>query len=123
MLNPGGLLSNGSAWVRGMTCSGLSANTGSITGSAGAETDDADFLDSFALHLERIQQGGGDDDCGTVLVIVKDWDVNQLLQFAFDEEAFRRLDVFQVDAAKGGAHQLDRVDEGICVFGIQFDID
>lgn len=50
-------------------------------------------------------------------------DVHDLFQPLFDVEAFRRLDVFQVDAAKGGLQQFYRLDDGIGVMGVELQVE
>src|ERR1043165_4145838 len=40
-----------------------------------------------------------------------------------DDEALRRLDVFQIDAAPALAEELDAVDELVGIFGVHFEID
>ena len=52
-------------------------------------------------ELQRVDQAGRGDDRGAVLVVVEDRDVHQLAQALLDDEAFRRLDVLEVDAAEG----------------------
>ena len=46
-----------------------------------------------------------------------------LAQALFDDEALRRFDVFEIDAAKGRGEQLDRVTETVHVFRRQLKID
>ena len=46
-----------------------------------------------------------------MLVIVKHWNVHALTQAPFNLKTFRCLDVFQVDAAKGGLKACDDVDK------------
>ena len=58
-----------------------------------------------------------------MLVIVEDRNVHLFFQTLLDDEAFRRLDVFKVDAAESRTHQLDRLAELVRVFGVQFDVD
>ena len=58
------------------------------------------FFDVAAGQLQRVDEAGGGDDGGAVLVVVEDGDVEQLLQLLLDDEAVRRLDVLQVDAAE-----------------------
>ena len=53
----------------------------------------------------------------------QDRDIHFLFQTLFDDEAFRGLDVFQVDAAEGRSHQLDRIAKRIRILSIQLDID
>ena len=57
--------------------------------------------DVAAGEMERVDQAGGGDDRGAVLVVVEDRDVHQLAQPALDDEAVRRLDVLEIDAAEG----------------------
>src|SRR3546814_6908720 len=54
---------------------------------------------------------------------MEDRNVHPLLQRLFDDEAFRGLDVLQIDAAEGRLHQLDRVDELVDILGLEFDVD
>ncbi len=79
-------------------------------------------------HLAPGQVHGVDetrsgDDRGAVLVVMHHRNIHPLAQCLLDDEAFGRGDVFKVDAAEGRFHQSDGVDEGIRVFGIEFDID
>jgi hypothetical protein len=50
-----------------------------------------------------------------VLVVVEHGDVERLLQLLLDDEALGRLDVLEVDAAEGGGHEADGLDEGVGV--------
>ncbi len=58
-----------------------------------------------------------------MLVIVHDRDLHALAQGLLDDEAFRRLDVLEVDAAEAGLHQRHGIDEGFGVLGIELDVD
>jgi hypothetical protein len=58
-----------------------------------------------------------------VLVVVEHRDVHPLAQRALDDEAFRRLDVFQVDAAEGGLQRGDDVDQLVRVFLVDLDVE
>ncbi|MNS58553.1 hypothetical protein D3C72_914750 [compost metagenome] len=49
--------------------------------------------------------------------------IHQFAQAAFDDETFRRLDVFQINAAEGGAEVTHAIDELIGVFGVDLEID
>ena len=91
----------------------------------GARTvhDDLDVLDVAVGEVAGVEQAGGGDDRGAVLVIVHDRDVHPLAQGGFDDEAFGRLDVLKVDPAKARLHQRDRFDERFRVFGRELDID
>ena len=47
-----------------------------------------------------------------MLIVVEDGNVHAVAQLLFDDEAFGRLDVLQVDAAEGrlqGCHDLDQL--------------
>ena len=93
------------------------------TGSAGAIAHDLGVLDLAAGQFERVDQAGGRDDRGTVLVIMKDRDVEQFAQLLLDDETLRRLDVFKVDAAPALAEQLHAIDELVRIFGRDFEVD
>ena len=54
---------------------------------------------------------------------MEDGDVHLFLQTLFDDETLRRFDVFEVDAAKGWAHQLAGVNESLGILCIKLDID
>ena len=58
-----------------------------------------------------------------MLVVVEDRDVHPLAQLALDDETFRRLDVFQVDAAEGRLHRRDDLDQLVRVAFLQFDVE
>jgi len=58
-----------------------------------------------------------------VLVIVEDRDVHALAQLLLDVEAFRRLDVFQVDAADGRLQHRDRVHQFIGIEFVQLQVE
>ena len=61
-----------------------------------------------AGEVQRVDQAGGGDDRGAVLVVVEDRDVHQLAQALLDDEAVRRLDVLEIDAAEGRAEDSAR---------------
>ncbi len=58
-----------------------------------------------------------------MLVVVEDRDLHLLLEPVFDLEARRSGDVFEVDAAEGRLHQLDRPDELFRVVGVELEIE
>ena len=94
-----------------------------MAGGAGAVDDEPGRLDVAAGEIERVDQAGGGDDGGAVLVVMEDGDVHQLAQALLDDEAFRRLDVLEIDAAEGRAEIAHRVDELVGVLGVDFEID
>src|SRR5215212_2233406 len=73
--------------------------------------------------MQRIDQSGRRDDGGAVLIVVKHRDIEQLAQPLLDDEALRRLDVFQIDAAPALAEIPDAVDELVRIFGVHAEID
>ena len=92
-------------------------------GGAGAVAHHLGGLDLAAGELERIDQAGGGDDGGAVLIVMEDRNVEQLAQLLLDDEAFGRLDVFQIDAAPALAQELDAIDEFVRIFGGDFEVD
>ena len=58
-----------------------------------------------------------------MLVVVEDRDVHQLAQALLDDEAFRRFDVLEVDAAEGGPEIAHGIDELVDVLGVDLEID
>ena len=90
---------------------------------AGAEENDLDICQTLALQFECVEQGGADDDGGTVLVIVEYRDVQARPQFLLDAEAMRCGYVFQIDAAEGGSNVDHGFDEGINRWCIDLDIE
>ena len=84
---------------------------------AGAVHDQFGFSQFTAGQVAGVDQAGGGDDRGAMLVIMEDRDVHQFAQALLDDEAFRRLDVLQVDPAEAGAEEANGIDEFIDVFG------
>ena len=54
---------------------------------------------------------------------MEDRNVHQLAQALLDDEAFGRLDVFEIDAAEGGAEIAHAIDEGVDVPGVDLEVD
>ena len=75
------------------------------------ETRELDLADVLADQFQAVEQRGGRDDRGAVLVVVEDRDVQPLAQLALDVEALGRLDVLEVDAAQRGLERGDDVDQ------------
>ena len=92
-------------------------------GGAGAVDDELRVVQRAAGQVAGIDQPGGGDDGGAVLVVVEDGDVHQLAQALLDDEAFRRLDVLEVDAAEGRAEIADAVDELVDVLRVDAQVD
>ena len=70
-------------------------------GGARAIADELRVADVPAGQAQRVEDAGGGDDRGAVLIVVEDGNVHQLAQALLDDEAFRRLDVLEIDAAEG----------------------
>ena len=78
---------------------------------AGAGDDELHLADVLADDLQPIGNRGADDDGGAVLVVVEYRNLHPLAQGAFDVEAFRRLDVLEIDAAESGFERRDDLDQ------------
>src|SRR3546814_15690582 len=70
-----------------------------------------DTLFPYTTLFRAVEDRGSHRDRGAVLVVMEDRDLHLLAQGAFDDEAFRRLDVFQIDAAEGRLQRRDDVDQ------------
>ena len=90
---------------------------------AGAGHHDLDLGDVLADDFQAVDEGRGHRDGGAVLVVVEDGDVHALAQLLFDVEAFRRLDVFQVDAAEGRFQARDDVDQLVGILFVDLDVE
>ena len=73
--------------------------------------------------MESVDQTGRRNDRRAVLVVVKHRNIEELAQPLFDDEAFRRLDVLEIDAAKGRVQKAHAIDELVDIAGIDFEID
>ena len=91
--------------------------------SAGAVEDHLYLVDRLPNHFQCIQESRTGDDCGAVLIVVEDWDFHRLLESLFDVEALRRLDVFEVNAAKRGFEQLAQPYDFVGIVGIYFEVE
>ena len=74
-------------------------------------------------ELQRVDQSGRGDDRCAVLVVMEHRDVHQFAQALLDDEALRRLDVLQIDAAEGRAEEAHAVDELVRVLGADLEVD
>ena len=75
-----------------------------------------------AGQVAGVDQPRGGDDGGAVLVIVEHRDIHQLPQPLLYDETFRRLDVFQVDAAEAG-QEADGIDDLVHVLRVDLQVD
>ncbi len=92
-------------------------------GGAGTVQHDADVLDLLVGQVQRVDQSRGADHRSPMLIIVEHGDVHDLLQPVLNDEAVGRLDVLEVDAAKGRTHQPHGRDELVGVRGVELDVD
>src|SRR3546814_3710077 len=69
-------------------------------GGARAVDDDLDVLELTTGQVAGIDDARGRDDRGAVLVVVEDRDVHPLPKRLLDDEAGRRGDILEVDAAE-----------------------
>ena len=90
---------------------------------AGAGANQLDVRDVLLHQLQPVEDRRRCDDRGAVLVVVKDGNFHSGAELLFDVEAFRRLDVLQVDAAEGRLHPDDRFDQRVRIFLGEFDIE
>ena len=89
----------------------------------GAGADQLHVLDPLADDLQAVDHGRRRDDGGAVLVVVEDRDLHPLAKLRLDVEAFRRLDVFQVDAAEGRLQARDDLDQLFRVGLVDLDVE
>ena len=90
---------------------------------AGARGDDLHVLDALAGEFQRVRHRSADDDRRAVLVVVEDRDAHAGLQPLLDLEAFRRLDVLEIDAAEGRLERRDHLDELVDVLLGDLDVE
>ena len=90
---------------------------------ARAGDDDVHVFELLAGDLDGVDQRRAGDDRRAVLVVVKDRDVEFFLEDALDFEAFRRFDVFQVDAAEGRRERADDRDHFLDRLGVDLDVE
>ena len=81
------------------------------------------FLDVAPGDFERIEEPRGGDDRRAMLVVMKHRNVHEFAQPLLDDETVGRLDVLEIDAAERGPEITHRIDEGIDVAGVHFEID
>ncbi len=91
--------------------------------SAAAGRDDLDLGKGLVRHAQRIGCGGANDDGSAVLVIMKDRYVHPRAAQLFDDETVRRLDVLEVDRAKGRLQRADDIGELVRIGLVQLDIE
>ena len=84
---------------------------------------DAYLFDILTVHLKRVLQSGGRNNCRTMLIIMHHGDVERFLQTILNIEALRSLDILQVDTAEGRGDLLHCFAELLGVFFIHLNIE
>src|SRR5690606_35074344 len=79
--------------------------------------------DFLANHFQAIQESGCHADGRAMLVVVEDGNVHAFPQGALDVEAFRRLDVFEVNAPEGRLQPGNDFYQFLWILLIDFDIE
>ena len=87
------------------------------------DTGDLDVFDGLSSNVEGVQQARRRDDGRSMLVIMEDGNVHLRLEALFDDKTVRRRDVFEIDAAKGGAQIFYAIDERFRIAGIHLKVD
>ena len=90
---------------------------------ARAGGDDLHLPDLLAGQIERVLYRRADDDGGAVLVVMEHRNFHPALQLILDVEAFRRLEVFQIDAAEGRLERCNHRDDMIDVMRLDLDVE
>ena len=80
------------------------------------------LVDFFAGDFQRVQERCSGNDGRPVLIVMKHRNLRGLAKRLLDIEAFRRFDVFQIDAATCGLEHPAELDDLIRHFGIDFEI-
>ena len=90
---------------------------------SGPGCDDFRALDFLAGEFEPVQHRRADNDRGAMLVVMEDRDVHAFAAAALDLETFRRLDVFEIDAAECRLERGDDVNKTIDIGLGDFDVE
>ena len=88
---------------------------------AGAVHDDFHFVDLFPHETEAAEHARERRDGRAVLIVVEDGDIHGGFQRVFDVIAFRRRQIFQIDAGEGFFQELHGVDKFVRIFRIDDD--
>ena len=91
--------------------------------STGTRACQLDVANVLADDLEPVKDRRGGNDRSAVLIIVEDRDLHALTQRPLDIEAFRSLDVLEVDPAEGRLKAGDDVHELVWIAFIDLDVE
>ena len=81
------------------------------------------ILEVAASEVQGIDQASGGNDGGSVLVIMEYRDVQPFAKLLLDDETFRRLDVFKINATKGRCQCRHCVDEPVSIGRVHLEIE
>src|SRR5215469_16962237 len=79
-------------------------------------------MEFAARQMQSVDQTGRGNDRRAMLVVMEYRDIEQLAQPLFNDEAFWRFDVLEVDAAKGWVQKANAIDELVDIPGVDFKI-
>ena len=88
-----------------------------------AVADEPGRREIAAGERQGVDEAGGGDDRGAVLVVMEHRNVHDFPQLLLDDEAVGRLDVLEVDAAEGRAEEAHAVDELVDILRVDFEVD
>jgi hypothetical protein len=88
-------------------------------GGAHPEHDDADLAQVLVDELERVHEARRHRGGRALLVVVPNRDAEAVAQPVQHPEAFGLGDIFEIDAAERGRHQLDRSDDVVGRLGVE----
>ena len=92
-------------------------------GSARARNRQLHCADVLADQFQPIEQRRRGNDGRAVLVVVEHRDAHAFGQLFFDVKAFRRLDVFEIDAPQRGFQRRDDVNQLVGIALGQLDVE
>ena len=91
-------------------------------GGSGPDDDDLHILQLAARQLGGVQKGGAGDHRRSMLVVMEHGNIHLLAEAFLHHEAFRSLDVLQIDGAEGGLHGLDRFNQLFRLLHVQLNV-
>ena len=98
------------------TCASASSSTSAVH-------DHLHVANALACNFNSVQEASGRNDSRTVLVIVHHRNIKLSLESVFDFEAFRSLNVFEVDATERRCNALHDFDKLLRILFVDFDVE
>ena len=77
--------------------------------SPGTGRHDLDVFEFLASYFHAVDDSSRHDDGCAMLIVMKHRNVHALLEFGFNDKALRRLDILQIDTAKGRLQHCNSV--------------